>query len=80
MTTTSTALLPLLQQALQDVSVASRIDGNALLLDSGLRLTRMRWPHTRATTAAGRPPPSSKASIRCCSLTACSVPARQRYR
>ncbi|HDS1550927.1 TPA: hypothetical protein QEK98_003188 [Stenotrophomonas maltophilia] len=47
MTTTSIALLPLLQQALQDAGTASRVDGNALLLDSGLRLT----PHAMAAHA-----------------------------
>ena len=44
MTTTSTALLPLLQQVLQENGIACRVDGSALLLDSGLRLT----PHAMA--------------------------------
>ena len=47
MTTSATALLPLLQQALQDAGTASRIDGSALMLDSGLRLT----PHAMAAHA-----------------------------
>ncbi|HDS1650071.1 DUF6348 family protein [Stenotrophomonas sp. TWI169] len=47
MTTTSTALLPLLQQVLQDAGIASRVDGGALVLDSGLRLT----PHAMAAHA-----------------------------
>ncbi|HCL42778.1 MAG TPA: hypothetical protein DIC54_00415, partial [Pseudomonas sp.] len=47
MTTTSAALLPLLQQVLQDAGIASRVDGGALLLDSGLRLT----PHAMAAHA-----------------------------
>lgn len=47
MTTTSAALLPLLQQVLQEAGTASRVDGGALLLDSGLRLT----PHAVAAHA-----------------------------
>ncbi|KAG0772347.1 hypothetical protein G6F22_015816 [Rhizopus arrhizus] len=44
MTTTSTALLPLLQQVLQEGGIACRVDAGALLLDGGLRLT----PHAVA--------------------------------
>ncbi|OJH61913.1 hypothetical protein BOH71_18735, partial [Bacillus subtilis] len=47
MTDSASPLLPLLQQVLQDAGVASHVDGNALLLDSGLRLT----PHAMAAHA-----------------------------
>ncbi|WP_303637984.1 DUF6348 family protein [Stenotrophomonas tuberculopleuritidis] len=45
--TPSHALLPLLQQVLHEGGIASRVDGGALLLDSGLRLT----PHAMAAHA-----------------------------
>jgi hypothetical protein len=47
MTDTASPHLPLLQQVLQDADTPSRVDGNALLLDRGLRLT----PHAMAAHA-----------------------------
>ncbi len=77
MTTTSAALLPLLQQVLQDAGVASHVDGNALLLDSGLRLT----PHAMAAHArengGWQTSTVIEASIRSCSPMACSSTSMQ---
>ncbi|PTA73263.1 MULTISPECIES: DUF6348 family protein [unclassified Stenotrophomonas] len=47
MTTGSIALLPLLQQVLQEDGITCRVDDSALQLDSGLRLT----PHAMAAQA-----------------------------